>query len=109
MSGDSTQGVGAALCAPAAAASAISAAAVKTVLVESLVILHSPATDRKLALAVAASPYFEQITNANLPSRPPVSVGAFATLSFHDSSFAAIFRFQSPLVFLGMLPWGSAG
>jgi hypothetical protein len=26
--------------------------------------------------------------------------GAFATLSFHDSSFAAIFRSQSPLVYL---------
>jgi hypothetical protein len=32
--------------------------------------------------------------------------GAFATLSFHDSSFAAIFRFQSPLVFLETRPWG---
>jgi hypothetical protein len=47
----------------------------------------------------------EQTTNVILPSIPP-EAGAFATLSFHDSSFAAIFRFQPPLVFLETRPWG---
>jgi len=42
MSGDSTHGVGAALCALADVASAVSAIAAKSVLVENLVIVHSP-------------------------------------------------------------------
>jgi hypothetical protein len=35
--------------------------------------------------------------------------GAFATLSFHDSSFAAIFRFQSPPVFVEKRGHGDTG
>src|ERR1700737_1778679 len=42
MSGVSTQGVGAALCANADVVSAVSAAAIKRVLVENLVITHAP-------------------------------------------------------------------
>jgi hypothetical protein len=49
MSGVSTQGVGAGACANAGVVSAPSAAAIKRVLVENLVIVHfSPATNRQI-------------------------------------------------------------
>jgi hypothetical protein len=60
MSGDSTHGVGAAACAHAAVVSAVSAAAIERVLIESLIISFSPKTDLACCL--------EQTTNANLAS-----------------------------------------
>jgi hypothetical protein len=74
-------------------------------LVENLVIVHSPATDQKIGAIGGRRSVFEQTTNAILSSIPRES-GAFATLSFHDSSFAAIFPFQLPLVLLETRPWG---
>src|SRR6266576_2448309 len=47
MSGVSNQGVGAALCANTDGVSAVSAAAIKRALVESLVILHAPSNHQK--------------------------------------------------------------
>src|ERR1700694_356349 len=68
MSGVSTQGVGAALCASADAGSAPSAAAIKSVLVENPVIVYPPpATDQK------SWSRLEQITNAIVPSIRGVS------------------------------------
>jgi hypothetical protein len=58
MSGDSTHGVGFVPCALAAVASAVSATAAKTVFVENLVIVHSPATDPKIAATDGGEPVF---------------------------------------------------
>jgi hypothetical protein len=74
MSGASTHGAGAALWATAEVASAVSATAAKSVFVENLVIVHSPATDPKIGVTDRGSQCFEQTTNAILPSirRAPV-------------------------------------
>src|ERR1700733_4037392 len=76
MSGDSTHGAGAALCALADAASAVSATAASNVLVENLVIVHPPAT------AVTGEPVFEQTTNGVLPSIRRASVRDFVISRF---------------------------
>src|SRR5882724_5110413 len=70
MSGFSSQGVGPAPCANAAAVSAVNAvnaAAVKRLLVESPVIVILPA-----AVTSLSCPVFEQITNAVIPSMAPL-------------------------------------
>ena len=68
MSGESTHGAGAALWATADVASAVSATAAKSVFVENLIIVHSPATDPKIGVTDRGSQPFEQTTNAILPS-----------------------------------------
>jgi hypothetical protein len=103
MSGDSTHGVGAAFWALAGVANAVSASAAKTVL-ENFVICILPTTDPETGLPMAASHALNKPRTAFFRQYRG-ETGAFATLSFHDSSFAAIFRLQSPLVF-ETRPWG---
>jgi hypothetical protein len=58
MSGDSTHGAGAAFWALAGVANAVNASAAKTVFVENLVIVHSPATDQKIGATDGGRPVF---------------------------------------------------
>jgi hypothetical protein len=57
---------------------------------------------------MAAGQCLEQTTNVIRPSIPR-RTGAFATLSFHDSSFAVIFALRPPLVFLETRAMGITG
>jgi hypothetical protein len=66
MSGFSSHGDGAGLCANADVVSAPSAAAIKRVLVEDLVIVHAPSN--RFEKSSASHRCFEQITNAIVPS-----------------------------------------
>jgi hypothetical protein len=104
MSGDSTHGVGAGFCALAGVANAVSASAAKTVL-ENFVICILPTTDPEIALRWRQPVLLNKPRTAFFRQYRGES-GAFATLSFHDSSFAAIFALQSPLLFLETRPWG---
>jgi hypothetical protein len=89
MSGASTQGVGAALWALADVASAASATAARTVFIENLVIVRSPATDPK-KLAYLASQSLEQTTNAILPSIRRTSVRDFVISRFELRGYLAV-------------------
>jgi hypothetical protein len=102
MSGDSTHGVGLVPCALAAVASAVSAIAAKTVFVENPVIVHSPATD----LDDVADGASQLLNKPRTPLRRQYNASWFATLSFHDSSFAAIFQFQFQAVLRETRRWG---
>src|SRR4051812_4612902 len=68
MSGDSTHGVGAALCAPAALASAVSATAAKIVFVENPVIRAFSKPLILVGVTDGGQPALEQTTNAIRPS-----------------------------------------
>src|ERR1700692_3493205 len=100
MSGDSTQGVGLAACANADVVSAVSAAAIKRVLVENRVILHAPGNrPEKLRRSDSC---FEQITNAVAASIRRVHsrrCAAFKTLGFAAAGFATMLRSSPERVF----------
>src|SRR5665647_744398 len=103
MSGFSSQGVGLAASANAAVVnaepvSAVSAVAVKMVMVENLVILHAPQRSEKKLVCNGGPPISEQITNADAASiRRACSPrdAPFKTLGFPAAPFATMFRFSA--------------
>src|SRR5260370_40069412 len=84
MSGVSTQGVGAAASANADVVSAVSAAAIKKLLVANLVILVLPGGRSSQLVGL---PMLEQTTNAIHPSICPVHSWRRATLDFRLCDF----------------------